>query len=345
MFAFLPIILNISGVIWKDVHMAFALLLSSSLLIAVAALKPNKKLRYIAIAFSIIFIIYATLVRYNAFISVLPLIYLVAIQFSWASSKLRIGLIMLAVLGTVGVGSVLVNAIAKPQSTHPIAAIMLDDIINAVPRQDIESSNIPDKLKNVLLKSQAKCKAYEAVRNAFWACVDIGPDQEVISISHADQLIGFWSKSVIAHPLSYLSYRAQTFLMFLVVPEDTEYVWHEGITPNELGQTVKFERAENIMKHYIVDWAYRYFPFLFQGWFWLLVGLFTFRLANQKSQFGIYSKSIALSGVLYILLYIPIVVAMDYRYIYWPVIATILAGGLIILDQYTKPRVREKRKS
>ena len=314
--ALLPPILNISGVIWKDVHMAFALLLASSLLITLSIRTTGKKMKIAMIAVSLALVIYATLVRYNAFLSVLPIIYLIALQLPWATSKKRIFLTMIGIVGVIGLSGALVNSVTKPQATHPASAIMLDDVINAVPTEAIHAAQIPDKLKQVLLSSQAKCKEQETVRNAFWACLRIGEEQKIISVSYADDLAGFWAKSLFAHPMSYLGYRAQTFIMFLVVPEGTEYVWHEGITPNDQGQAVKFERIQHIMKHYVVDWSHRYFPFLFQGWFWLVAAVITFKYSYGSKRFGEYSRALSLSAILYILMYIPIVVAMDYRYIY-----------------------------
>jgi hypothetical protein len=331
--ALLPVILDISGVVWKDVHMAFALLLASTLLLSVAVFKSNQRLKLTAIILSIALITYATLVRYNAFLAVLPIMYLAAIQFSWASSKKRLALAMVGIVAVVGISSILVNTVTRPQPTHPMAAIMLDDMINVVPAEDVQKANISDRLKSVLIASQSECKAGEVIRNAFWACMK-KPGQDVISVTHSDELARLWFGSMISHPFSYIGYRAQTFVMFLVVPEGSEYVWHEGITPNELGQSVKFERAQNIMKYYVVDLGHRYFPFLFQGWFWLLVGLLVLRFSKKSDSLGTYTRALSLSSVLYIILYIPIVVAMDYRYIYWSVMATTLAGGLLILDRY-----------
>lgn len=67
---------------------------------------------------------------------------------------------------------------------------------------------------------------------------------------------------------------------------------------------------------------------LFRGWFWLTVAL-VLAIRPGRGLFAMPVRALGISSAAYILGYLPIMPATDFRYVYWPALACAL--GLLLL--------------
>jgi hypothetical protein len=332
----LPIILNISGVVWKDVHMAFALGLSVILLLIYKHL-PNKLWQILDSVLVFSLIIYACLLRYNAFLAIAPVIYLAInetiIVLKSVYHKL---LAMIGIFIMIFLFGFLVNLFLSPVSENPLSSVMIDDIINVKTYEELDRA--PKNIRSMLMDVQKNCIVRNVIMNGYWLCADDSQRFE-IHISGYNELRGYWLKSIISHPFKYISYRVETYAIFLFPPDTSayggDYIWQYGIEENSLGQKVRFDKIGRAVQFYSVNFGYKHFSFLFQAWFWLVASAAVLFYSRKINKYKKYVITLSASGLVYILCYIPVVIAADYRYIYWPVLATILATILVITEKYT----------
>lgn len=330
--AFLPFILNISGIIWKDVQMTYALLLSVVLLIVMRYIQ-SRPWKYATYGLVFALITYACLLRYNAIAAVLPIIYLALYQLGWVRSARYRVLITLALCGVILLTGSLLNTIMGVKKDHPVSAIMLDDITNVQSSEKL--SGMPGPLRNDLLEVQRQCVEKNVVMNSYWICAN-DMQRGNIHSTYYYQLSKYWIKTIVTNPVKYATYRIETMSLFFFAPEGYSYIWHPGIDQNDLGLDVKSERIGHATEVYVKDFGYMHFPFLYQAWFWILANVIILLSIGRFKQYSTYIMALTISSIAYIIGYFPMVVAVDYRYIYWSVIATVVAVLLIVVDMQRK---------
>ena len=130
MILLLPNIVNIAGVIWKDVQMAFSLTLTVLLIwFIVSSKKPlGRVATYGIVGLALLLIIYAGMLRYNALFAVLPILFVLPRLFT---KRLPVwsGLACMAA-GLIVTISVTAFINQPSEKTHPITAVQLDDIVH-----------------------------------------------------------------------------------------------------------------------------------------------------------------------------------------------------------------------
>lgn len=328
-----PFVLNISGTIWKDVQMALVFLLASILLLVYAKKPRTNKLVVVAVT---ILVIYGTLMRYNAVLAAIPIVYYcINLYISKSHKRIKISL---AIGGSFAILliNLLVGAVFPVEKTHPASAVMLDDIVSV--RQDRGFDDVSEPLRQHLYDVRSRCIKKGVPINSFWVCAE-DEDRAIVSRSHYGELSKLWLKTILQHPLSYAQYRVYTFTLLLFVPNDHAYVYAGGIMPNNLGVKSRGVYMTKALGVYVNDFGYKHFAFLYQAWFWVLAAIALIVTSRRAKVHGAYVRMLAWSAFLYIVAYIPMVVAADYRYIYWPVIA-VSVGAILLLVERGKKWVR-----
>lgn len=332
---FAPHVFTYVGVLWKDTQMALAFLLAT-----VAALLARRHPRLLWLWLPLIFLglVYGSIVRKNAFFAVVPLIVLTLTvlashpRFRAILTSRRRALVSCAVgvglvLGAIaGVGAA-ITAAYSPVKTHQISQVMLDDVIFTVPFEELESAPIDEALRSNLVRAKRTCQEQGDYQDAYWRCYGRGEDGIYTAIEHVDELRQYWWDTVPLRPDRYLLYRGQTFAHFLF---DNDSRWNGSTVPNSVGFETKYPQANEAGATYVQGFGVTTFPWLFAGWFWLLLGIVIplnhrriSALEARSGWPGLRSVSVTLmvSSALYIVGYFPIVPANSYRYIYWPAIA------------------------
>ena len=318
----LPNIVNIAGVIWKDVQMAFSLTLAVLLIWFIITSK--KSLGRIAmcgiVGLALLLILYAGMLRYNALFAVLPILFVLPRLFTkrppvWSGlASVIIGLVV-----TIGV-TIVINQ--PSEKTHPITAVQLDDIVH-VANLDREQHGRWSMYKKIHDTCRDKTKD---IMNSYIICTTAA-QREVLKNEHQG-VFNDWLSTIIRHPIKYASYRLATFSIFLFPQPERMYIFQPGIEQNQVGAAVKNEYAISGLAAYVEGGAQANIPLIFQPWLYLAVLVFIYyksgRIREQVQRHFI--RAVALSGLIYIVAYVPMAVAVDYRYIYWSVFATILSG-------------------
>lgn len=326
-----PVIINISGVIWKDVHMAFALLWATVCILWLR-LAINKKVRIALFIGIISCLMYALLLRYNALFAVLPISYLAVAQIT-RNWKIHVASMIGILLLSVAVNTVL-NSSLNVIKSNPTSTVMLDDVIHSVPRSRILASNASKDLKQELITIQSICNSENVLMHSYLFC-STKEQQVKIQYTYYDELKSLWFSMLKHNALSYLKYRVETFAVFLVTPRQYQYIEHSDIDQNVLGQHTRHPVIARILGFAINEGVAKDFGFLYRPYFWLLVSVLALLYGLRSSKkYRLEITLITVSTISYTIGYFPLVIAGDYRYIYWPVLGGCVALLLIILEKY-----------
>ena len=333
MILLMPNIVNIAGVIWKDVQMAFSLTLAVILIwFVISSKKPlGRVATYSVIGLALLLILYAGMLRYNALFAVLPILFVLP---SLLTKRFHVwsGLVCIAagLIVTIGV-TIVINQ--PGEKTHPITAVQLDDIVH-VANLDGEHHGRWSMYKKIHDTCRDKTKD---IMNSYIICTTAA-QREVLKNEHQG-VFNDWLSTIIRYPIRYASYRLATFSIFLFPQPERMYIFQPGIEQNQVGAVVRNEYAIGGLAAYVKGGAHANVPLIFQPWLYVAVLVFIYYKSGRIREPAQrrFTRAVALSGLVYIMAYFPMVVAVDYRYMYWSVFATTLSGLFtIILSQPKK---------
>lgn len=314
---FLPWIINFAGVLWKDVGMAFCLLLATGLLF-------NRKKNKWMIGLAIPFIFYAAAVRHNALFAILPIIfYAVRYYFPERSTLQGVVITMLLSATLPLASSILSYDILKADKKHYETLLMGDEIAK------ISSVTGGNLLPWVKVEDIAVCSKPPILYERALCFISKGYDPSgslVVNIPYASTHT-LWRKTVLANPLLYIQIRAEAFLYFLRLPRlGPYYTWQPGIMQNESNIKLVNPKLAGLMQNY-VETSQSLMSELFKPYTWLLLSLIAMimggrmRPSPEKVQF----LALNASALGYFSSYLLTVPSADFRYIYWCIIATSLS--------------------
>jgi hypothetical protein len=335
---FFPFVINFSGVIWKDTHLAISLFWATLLLCF------GKSSRY-PLILSLVLIFYAISVRHNAFAAALPIVVLWSDQYL-RSSRFKNLLNLPVVTLLVIVAYLLLNLgfshFIAFEKTSPLNAQLLNEIF-FIKCQSHDSSF--DSLQpyfgdqSLAIKSPYRqhyiCDRIDSL--ATTEDTNEIYDQKIIQEpdSQDHQIKALWGRTVSQHPFLYLKYRwivYRTFLRPWRYPEPY-YTFVDGLDdenflPFKLSfQAFNLGGSAEILREYITL-SSQYLQLFFRPFFWLLT--LTITLIWSARQKATDAFLIALSGFLYLILYFFFLPAPDFRYCYYSIFAQILAIFMLI---------------
>ncbi|MER7901027.1 hypothetical protein ABTX62_34425 [Streptomyces sp. NPDC096046] len=319
-----PFVLTFAGVVWKDVHAAQALLAACA--VACTGLRVRDRrvgpaVRWGLLWLGVLFLAYAMLVRKNAFLAAIPVFVLLVLALWRAPGRgtwLRCtGALAVALV----VPAVAISLFAEPLRTKQGAQIMLDDLVHVLRVEELRSADVSPALRDRLVASARECRRVGALSDAYWACYERPADG---LRGDSGEITSLWLREMGGHVPQYLQYRLRLFASLLF---ETGYPYKAGITRNDLGIEVAHPRLEEMLGTYVKGMAAD-LPWLFRGWFWLAVAL-VLAARPGRGAFAMPARALGISAAAYILGYLPIMPATDFRYVYWPALAGAL--GLLLL--------------
>lgn len=327
MILLLPNIVNIAGVIWKDVQMAFSLTLAVILIwFIISSKKPlGRTAKYGIVGLALLLILYAGMLRHNALFAVLPILFVLP---RLSTKRLPVwsgfACVIIGLVVTIGATAVINQPSEK---THPITAVQLDDIVH-VANFDKEQHGRWSMYKKIHDTCRDKTKD---IMNSYIVCTTAA-QRKVLKNEHQG-VFNDWLSTIIRHPIRYALYRLATFSIFLFPQPERMYIFQSGIEQNQLGAAVKNEYAISGLAAYVKGGAQANIPLIFQPWLYIAVLVFTYYKSGRIREHmqRRFIRAVALSGLVYIMAYFPMAVAVDYRYIYWSVFAAILSGLFTII--------------
>ncbi|MET9391439.1 hypothetical protein ABZY20_13660 [Streptomyces sp. NPDC006624] len=319
-----PFVLTFAGVVWKDVHAAFALLAACA--VAVTGLRLRGRpvrpvVRWALLWLGVLFLAYAMLVRKNAFVAAVPVFALLVLALWPAPGRRTWTLCTAALVAGLVVPAAAISLFAKPLRTEQSAQIMLDDLVHVLSVDELRAADVRPDLRDRLVASARECARTGVLSDAYWACYE-RPADGLRGDSGA--LTSLWLREMSGHVPEYLQYRLRLFATLLF---ETDYTYKAGISRNDLGVEVAHPRLEDMLGTY-VDGMTADLRWLFRGWFWLAVAL-ALAIRPGRGAFALPVRVLGVSSAAYVLGYLPIMPATDFRYVYWPALAGAL--GLVLL--------------
>jgi hypothetical protein len=325
----LPTIANIGGVIWKDVGMAYALLCAGGLLYLSRV--GECAVRTAAIAIALVLIGYATMVRANAAAAAFALAwYWVATAFP----RIRLagamigGAVALALM--LSVQQLIERKMLDASRQHLSQLVMLFDL-TAI-RCGGADVVIPEAYQGPRYDAGALCRWYDVdqVDKLFFlpdSPLRMSDDEAAYS-----KLPGAWLDAVIAHPNLYLSHHARAFAGLLGLRRlsaNDRYLRQSFMQPNPWGFTFvpnAMSRALDATVDALANSG------LFSGWLWLGVAVTLLAIIVARRRMSLpFESALLASAIMYLLPYFVLSLAPNYRFMYWSVLATSVAGMLIAL--------------
>lgn len=350
--------------LWKDTIMAAALLLATGCL---ALVVPRKKKTYWFVIPAVALLIFATLVRKNAAVAVVPMCVYLAwrlvpgirwrverISRQRLKRKIRVRKGVLATLiCAIAVASIISAALFidsgiarhwKVQPTHQVYQIILDDVMFSVPESELNESAAPQELKDKINKARPKCYEMNEPYDAYWNCYGRGSSGSDYSpLGYRDELKQLWLDHVITHPQRYVEYRWSVYKFYLTTSV-LIYFPNKVVKPaKEVGFRKGSTKFDKVAKFYVVDFGADTIGFVFKPWFWLLAGAIVSIGACWSGRSRAFALMLTGSAFLYILAYFPVIPANHFRYTYWPALAVSVACVAVVAGAVKAWKDRRER--
>lgn len=330
---FLPYMMNVYGMIWKDTQMVMAFL--GSVVLTLLATR-FRRLRWPLLIIAVLLMIYGTEVRKNAAFAVPPLAFLM-LRTALAGTRwearafggvLRRVAAMVAATAVVGAGVVVtgkvIDSAVHPEKTSQISQIYLDDVIFVVPSDVIQASDAPPELKQKLIHAQGECRKKKQHWNAYWRCYGKGVNGAYTPIANGPELAELWRETVPQRPQQYLQYRLKNYQIFLTT------TWLEWLPGKE---TLKFgTEGERALTWYVTDLGVKRLAPLFDAWLWFVISCALPLFWRLYRPLRLPIMALSTSALCYLVGFFPIIPESQYRYHYWAAAACTLALVLVAID-------------
>jgi hypothetical protein len=332
LFPFLPHVLSQLPVIWKDVAMAITLFLAVALIYAAQERRSKA-----ALLLSVVFLFLGASFRLNAFPAVLPIV--VFATFVGASlfelqSTLRTR--MLAAVACFAF--ILVSAygaqwaVTGGRSSHPFQFVMLYDLsaISIADGTPMFPTYIADS-ENFSMESVARNYSTTSVGNLVYVGQAIDGPPPLTVVEDAEKigdLRSTWLSSILAQPGPYLLHRAAVFAKLIGLSRSVSFqYWDLDLTKNPAEFTISKNVAGRILTGYFRLFQRPAMQTFFRGVIWIAVGIYLLYRGYRSGFAGDWAfvGVLVASSLLYMFSYFVVAPAADYRYIYWPAIASTVA--------------------
>ncbi len=316
-----PASLALLGTIWKDVQMAASLLAAFSLIYAAARLSRRWPL-YLALPP----LFYGFAVRSNGVLAVLPLAIWGA-DVGWARSLGRTRAWLIGVGATATLGGVVVgaNAALTPgRSSYGFQQAMLHDLVAL---SIVRARNLLPVEEPALELERMRALYQPAASDPLFWPPDRGSGLHFVGAAEIRGLVRTWFRAVLASPTAYLRHRLRYLKCLVGLDGHSHYPFHQGIDPNSLRLVYSPSRANHLLMPLLErvkdSW-------LFRPWVYLLCSLASFAWAAWRRSRALPEiAALTTSSLLNLVSYAVFGPASDFRYLWWSVLAGVLAPFLL----------------
>ncbi len=315
-----PWVANFEGVLWKDMGLAFSLLLGLGLLIGK---KPTKLQTAVAIGM----LMYAFMIRINAPAALLPIIWYASGKlFPALSNRIKLAITVILLAAMFAFTNFFNYYLLGAEKNHIAIFMMVDDLVHL---SVIEDKSLLPKVDFETVKecSQETVGDTKLVGRLF--CLANKPSYlNVAPISHED-ITDAWVSAVKRNPIECVKFRLNAYLYLLRDPTKGPYIYtFSGISSNEMGLVLNYNVATIVLNKYVSGMAHLA-PFLFKPYWWLIAAIIflcaTLIMQGDKESLSLI-RVLLVSAIFYMLGYMPLAPMADFRYVYWSTLAISLAA-------------------
>ncbi|HEX4456309.1 MAG TPA: hypothetical protein VH143_35855 [Kofleriaceae bacterium] len=330
-----PQTIIVMGVIWKDAQMA------GFLLAAIAALLSPKR-GWRVVGYVLLFA--ATGVRYNAAAATLPIV-LALFASRPGRRRWRHYVLSIAAWLAITAGALAADAMLVEQKTYPWQTAAAPFDIAGVVRY-------AHKLDDAHLLADTEGVPW-AHTDKIQIRVRMGyrPDGNILTLSDGpnavfkypttdeqrDAIASAWKRMVLAHPRAFLRHRFAVFRALL-----TQYagVWSGFVNAQWAIDDLGYKTTHSaIQAAWVGEMEKVADTPLFSGWVYFIVGIVLIPLCRRDRVAGV----LVASALLYELGLFWVTPALDYRYVHWMVVATIIAAIRLFVLRYREGALRSHR--
>lgn len=329
---FLPTTLSILGVIWKDVGMACALVCAVGLTSLAAS--STRRPRILLLIIAMLLIAYATMIRANAAAATLPVAWLCAgTAFRIKRWRRALGAGVGIVVVTLGVQQVVEHYGLEARREHLSQMIMLYDL--AAIECAGGPASIPPHYRSAAYDAAAFCDHYQSTQVDALFFESASPLRVSGDEHEFSELRSAWLRTIVAEPIRYLRHHNRAFASLLGVRKasTTDRLLRQSyweLNPAE------FPFEGNVVSRAIdatTDALAHAGPF--SGIVWLVLAAVLLIRSRPLARAPRIEVALLASSILYFLPYYFLSLAPNWRFIYWSVLATAIAGVLIGLRALT----------
>lgn len=309
------------GMIWRDVLFAVAWLLAAAMTFAMAD-RP-KPLRLPVQALALLVVAFGVLLRPNA-------IFAAALLAAYVVWPMRFGLRRTAIMFVPAVVAfyalipLVYYAMLDAQRQNPLHSLLVFDlggITHFSGENQFPVQWRPDET------AQLTSKCYDPVRwDTYW---HMEPCPFVMKrLESKDDLIfgtprlgEAWRRAVAAHPLAYMSHRA-TFMWTFLTGSNLVLPYYDWQGPAAAYGNNPYFKPLLALHHLLAPTP------LFRTGFWLVlaIGICALAWPARATPAGAFAVGVSASAIVYVMTFLAVGVAADFRYAYWGVLATLAAA-------------------
>lgn len=317
---FLPWVANFEGVLWKDVGMAFSLLLAIGLL---SGKNPTKPQIFVAISL----LLYAFMVRSNAPAAVVPIVWYASGRLMpLLSNRIKITINLFLLITMFAFLNFFNYYWLDAEKNHMASYMMVDDLVHL---SVVADRSLLPKVDDETVMECARETIGETKLVGRLFCLVTKPSYQDVAPIPYEEVKEAWLAAVKSEPLEYAKFRLNAYLYLLRDPAERPYIyWFSGISPNEMGLVQNNNIATVFLKAY-VNGAAHLTPFLFKPYWWLILVLLflcaTLGMRGDQDALKLI-RALLISALFYMLSYIPLTPMADFRYVYWSTLAISLAA-------------------
>lgn len=343
----LPNVLAVLHFNWKDSEMASYLLLSLGIILNIGLIKVTTNLRkatkVILLMISFTLMVYAMSARTNGIIAVIPILVL---WFDQVLSKAqRDKLRVFYYIGVIGVAFLtsFVTSHVLAWQFHPVisnanSTMYTLHIVNILPKDQINELEVSNDTKNLLLKfSSGNCSRFNGSWNVvLWDnnCIPGETwDTTIEKESVSQELQTVWIKTIMRHPIKFISYTAVTYANWLTSGAPMEAYGGDYQLPDRI-VSPSFSFGQRFFQVYNNNFGNKWMSILYEKWFYLflITILLVIVIKNKPLRNRRIILAILASGLLFTLSFAPATLTSDYRYVFWTVISSLIALTLILSE-------------
>jgi len=335
--ALMPPAFAFVGIIWRDVLFASCWLLAASVAFAVSG--QRSPFRLPAQVFAVALIGLGFLLRPNALLAA-PILIAYVIWPAQFSFRRTLILFLPATIGFFAVLQVVYYGALGATRQHPLQAIMIFDLggISHFAKENVYPADWSESENALLLNGCYRPTEWDI----YWR---LEPCEFVMrKIEREKGLFGTsaipkaWAHAMLRHPLAYLGHRLAFMWNFLAADNLTMWLADvEHPTQQVFADRAAFGALVSLQN------ALKPTP-LFRAGTWLLacVALCCLGWRRKDTREGAFVLGVCGSAVIYVMTFLGVGVASDFRYGYWAVLATI-AGSVVAISGWPRRTSRKGR--
>ncbi|EIA8213325.1 TPA: hypothetical protein J5G23_000853 [Escherichia coli] len=326
---FMPFALGTLSHVLKDVFHAVTWMLAVSL-VAVSNRNESGKRKVIIVAG--ILLITGSMFRFNAVFGLIPLAWLlVADEKPWEWRKLVFAFVLFPLCALL-LTSIFNYKILNASKSKAFQSLIVFDIggishfSDSNHFKEVWSDEEDSKIRN-------ECYDSRSWNSYAWGSCGFVLKRLVASGAWDDgSLMGKWLEAIYHHPTAYLQHRYENFKNLLWEPGG---ILEDRTASNSLG--FEYKKTEAFAALQDITNFLRDTP-LFKPGFWLIVSLAfsLYGLISCKGEWKNLIIALNTSSFLYLLAYLFVGVASDFRYAYWSIMATSVSVPFILLSIKTR---------